>query len=190
MKMSKKIKTYNPSFALNKRLKITNAFVKKHLPAGSSILDLGPPNIMSEQLRSEGFDVSNAVSPDLDLDFGCVQTLKTDAFTSFEVFEHLVNPFPLLRSIKAPVLIASVPLRLWFSKAFREPSVEDPFDYHYHEFEPWQFRLLLEKAGWNIEDEIMWTSHKKIPLGFRPLLRTVFPRYMLVKASRNQGGVK
>jgi hypothetical protein len=145
---------------------------------------------MSEQLRSEGFDVSNAVSPDLDLDFGCVQTLKTDAFTSFEVFEHLVNPFPLLRSIKAPVLIASVPLRLWFSKAFREPSVEDPFDYHYHEFEPWQFRLLLEKAGWNIEDEIMWTSHKKIPLGFRPLLRTVFPRYMLVKASRNQGGVK
>jgi len=62
--MTEKIKTYKPSFALDKRLKITNDFVKKHLPAGSSILDLGPPNVMSEQLRSEGFDVSNAVSPD------------------------------------------------------------------------------------------------------------------------------
>ena len=77
--------------------------------------------------------------------------------------------------------MASVPLKLWFSAAYR--SKTDPWDRHYHEFEDWQFDWLFEKAGWEIKKREKFTNPVK-KIGFRPLLRMFTPRYYLVYAER------
>lgn len=174
----------NNNSALQRRVSWTIDFVKRQLPSGAKILDLGPKNIVSKELERHGFIVQNAFSHDLDVDYSCVQKEGFDAFTSFEVFEHMVSPMPLIQSIQAPLLITSVPLSLWFSKAYRGDLNEDPFDEHYHEFEPWQFELLLKKSGWKINTKEFHTSYNSASLGIRPILRRFYPRYLIVSASR------
>src|SRR5690606_28044144 len=108
---------------------------------------------------------------------------EVDAVTAFEVLEHLVAPFNVLRAIRAPRLFASVPLRLWLAPAYRNPH--DAWDRHFHEFEPWQFDWLLEKAGWRIVRRERWIPKPAgLPLGVRPLLRRVTPRWYVVEAVR------
>jgi hypothetical protein len=108
---------------------------------------------------------------------------QTDAevVTAFEILEHLVSPFNVLRAIPCNKLLASIPLRLWFARAYR--SKTDPWDRHFHEFEDWQFDWLLEKAGWEVKDRLQW-AHPVGKLGIRPLLRRFTPRYYLVYAER------
>lgn len=165
----------------HKRYRLTLAFLKKHISKDASILDLGVENPFSEILKSEGFQVENTGGEDLDLDFNTVQNSGAQVVTAFEIFEHLVAPFNVLREIKADKLVASIPMRLWFSPAYK--SKTDPWDRHYHEFEDWQFDWLLEKAGWKIMDRLQWTNPTK-KIGFRPLLRWFTKRYYIVYAER------
>ena len=79
---------------------------------------------------------------------------------------------------KAKKMIASVPLKLWFSDAYWNEN--DDRDKHYHEFEVKQFNFLLEKTGWKIINSQKWKPYKKISLGIRPLLRMVTNRYYIV----------
>ena len=119
----------------------------------------------------------------LALDFDCssIQNSKADVVTAFEIFEHLVSPFVVLKEIKANKLIASVPLKLWYSKAYK--SKTDMRDRHFHEFEDWQFDWLLEKAGWTIISREKWTNPTK-KIGIRPLLRYFTKRFYIVYAER------
>ena len=165
----------------HKRYRITLDFLSKHVPKELSILDLGVDNPFSEIMRQEGYDVSNTSGEDLDIDFSSVQKTESKVVTAFEIFEHLVAPFNILKEIKGDKLVASIPMRLWFSEAYR--SKTDPWDRHYHEFEDWQFDWLLEKAGWKIVDSVKWTNPTK-KIGFRPLLRYFTNRYYLVYAER------
>ena len=167
--------------ALRKRYDRTLAFLSKTAPAPKSFLDLGLDNPFSVIMREKGYQVMNTTGQDLDLDFEVVKNKDVDAVTAFEILEHLVSPFPLLRAIEAPQLIASVPLKLWFRDAYW--SDKDPWDRHYHEFEPRQFDMLLDKAGWKIDYSEQWTSPTK-DIGFRPLLRYFTPRYYIVSCSR------
>jgi len=148
-------------------------------PAPARVLDIGSMNPLSSHLASIGYDIENT-SGDLD-ERPDVASGDADVVTAFEVLEHLVSPLPLLRSIKAPMLIATVPLRLWFAPAYR--SKTDEWDRHYHEFEDWQFDWLLAKAGFEIIHREKWTSPTGW-LGFRPLLRRFTPRYYAVVARR------
>lgn len=145
------------------------------------ILDVGIPNPLSERMVDAGYSVVNTDGCDLDYHPEVVGENGFDAVTAFEVLEHMVSPMPLLQQIKAPVLYASVPLDLWFAKAYRGDL--DPYDRHYHEFEPWQFELLLERAGWRITHSKKW-AWKGMPFGFRPFLRLFHNRYYLVRAER------
>lgn len=156
-------------------------FVRKHLPRSSTILDLGPANPLSHLLAQDYLSVDNTGMIDLDLDFGRLET-KVTAVTAFEILEHLVSPFPLLRDIQAPKLFASVPLNLWFAKAYWNENEE--WDRHYHEFEPRQFDMLLNKAGWKIKDSVKWKAYDN-SIGFRPLLRRFVDRYYLVYCERS-----
>ena len=165
----------------NKRYKETLQFLKSVAPAPANILDLGVRNPFSEIMEENGYEVSNTGGEDLDLNTQSVQKSSAEIVTAFEIFEHLVAPFNVLRDIKANKLIASVPLRLWFSPAYR--SKTDPWDRHFHEFEAWQFDWLLEKAGWQIKKKHQWTNPVK-KLGIRPLLRSFTPRYYIVYAER------
>ncbi len=165
----------------NKRYRHTLAFLQKHINTTETILDLGVENPFTEIMKSNGYTVSNTKGEDLDVDFSTVTQSDADVVTAFEIFEHLVAPYNVLKEIKSNKLVASIPMRLWFSAAYR--SKTDPWDRHYHEFEDWQFDWLLEKAGWTIKDSDKWTNPTK-KIGFRPLLRYFTNRYYIVYAER------
>ncbi|WP_445384248.1 methyltransferase [Robiginitalea sp. IMCC44478] len=164
-----------------KRYRLTLEFLRKHIGKEEQILDLGVPNPFSEIMRQEGFEVQNTGGEDLDLDLSTIRHSDAPVVTAFEILEHLVAPFNLLRELPANKLLASVPLRLWFAAAYR--SETDPWDRHFHEFEAWQFDWLLEKAGWEIKDRIQW-AHPVKKIGVRPILRYFTPRYYLIYAER------
>lgn len=155
--------------------------MSKSVQAPASILDIGTPNPFSEFLKGKGFEVTNTQGQDLDEQPEILRALPGDIATAFEIFEHLLNPLGVLKAIPCPRLFASVPLSLWFAKAYRNKN--DRWDQHFHEFEDWQFDWLLEKAGWQILRKEKWTS--PIPVtGIRPLLRRFTPRYYIVEAAR------
>lgn len=165
----------------HKRYRHTLAFLKKHISTKETILDLGVENPFSKMMQTEGYSVENTKGEDLDLDFKLVANSNATVVTAFEIFEHLVAPFNVLREIKANKIVVSIPMRLWFSSAYQ--SKTDLWDRHYHEFEDWQFNWLLEKAGWKIIDTAKWTNPTK-KIGFRPLLRYFTNRYYIVYAER------
>jgi len=171
---------YDDNFP-TKRYNLTLDFVKQHISKSEKILDLGIKNPLSELLKSNGFSVTNTNGEDLDFDYSCVQNSSAEVVTAFEILEHLVAPFMVLKEIKAKKLIASVPLNLWFSSAYR--SKTDPRDRHFHEFEDWQFNWLLEKAGWQIKAKKKWTNPTK-KIGIRPIFRYFTPRYYIIYAER------
>jgi len=178
--MSREINMYEKTFP-NKRFKHTAEFLTKHITFDSKILDLGVENPFTNIMKQQGFDVENTRGEDLDLDTSTLENSNTNVVTAFEIFEHLLSPFTVLKSIKADKLVASVPLKLWFSSAYR--SKTDKWDRHYHEFEDWQFDWLLEKAGWKIIDRQKWANPTK-KIGIRPILRWFTPRYYIVYAER------
>lgn len=165
----------------NKRFKHTIRFLEKHITKTETILDLGVVNPFSNIMIESGYSVENTEGEDLDIDTSTIENSNASVITAFEIFEHLLSPFSILKSIQADKLVASVPLKLWFSSAYR--SKTDMLDRHYHEFEDWQFDWLLEKAGWKIIDRQKWTNPTK-KLGIRPFLRWFTPRYYIVYAEK------
>jgi hypothetical protein len=165
----------------NKRFKHTLDFLKKHVTTSENILDLGVSNPFSKIMIENGYNVKNTSGEDLDQNQMGLQSENYTVLTAFEIFEHLLNPYTVLRNIKSDKLLISIPLRLWFSSAYR--SKTDKWDRHYHEFEDWQLDWLLEKTGFKIIDSIKFT-HPVKKIGFRPLLRFFTPRYYIVYAEK------
>ncbi|MEI6865176.1 methyltransferase [Flavicella sp.] len=165
----------------NKRYAHTLEFLQEVLPAPAVILDLGVRNPFSEIMEENGYTVYNTNGEDLDNFPETVNNQKVDAVTAFEIFEHLLAPYNVLKLIEAKKLITTIPLKLWFASAYR--SKTDMWDRHYHEFEDWQFDWLIEKSGWDYKKTKKWTSPTK-QLGFRPILRKFTPRYYAVYAER------
>jgi hypothetical protein len=166
----------------NKRFRITLEFLQKHISTSEKILDLGVDNPFSISMKESGYAVINTEGEDLDNDQTALQNENYDVFTAFEIFEHLLNPYTVLQNVKCDKVLISIPMRLWFSPAYR--SKTDKWDRHYHEFEDWQLDWLLEKTGFKIVDSIQFTNPVK-KIGFRPLLRYFSNRYYLVYAIRN-----
>lgn len=165
----------------NKRFKHTLEFLKKHITNSETILDLGVENPFSKIMKQEGFSVANTKGEDLDNDQSTLQEETYTVTTAFEIFEHLLNPYSVLQNIKSDKLFISIPMRLWFSPAYR--SKTDMWDRHYHEFEDWQLDWLLEKTGWKIIDREKWANPVK-KFGIRPLLRRFTNRYYIIYAEK------
>ncbi|MDT0648960.1 methyltransferase domain-containing protein [Autumnicola edwardsiae] len=165
----------------HKRYRKTMDFLKENVPAPARVLDLGVENPFVKIMREHNYSVENTMGEDLDVETSAVQNGNFDVVTAFEIFEHLVAPYNVLKDIQAEKLVATIPLKLWFSSAYR--SKTDKRDRHYHEFEDWQFDWLLEKAGWEIKKTKKWTNPVK-KIGIRPLLRKFTPRYYAVYAER------
>jgi len=164
-----------------KRYQRTFSFLKTHISKESKILDLGVENPFSKFLKSKGFKIKNTNGEDLDEDLSAVLDTDADVITAFEILEHLLSPYVLLKKIKAKKLLISVPLKLWFSPAYK--SSTDLRDRHYHEFEAWQLDWLLEKTGWIIMASDKWTNPTK-KTGIRTLFRFFVPRYYIVYAEK------
>ena len=168
-----------------KRYDKTLSILKEVCPSPSVVYDLGVINPFTEIMKENNYKVYNSGSQDLDIDFKLDIPDDVDLVTGFEILEHLVSPYPLLSSLNAKRLFITVPLNLWFSKAYR--SKTDERDRHFHEFEEWQFDWLLEKAGWKIIMKEKWTN-PSFKLGLRPLLRNFHNRYYAVYAERDKAG--
>lgn len=166
-----------------KRYNETLALLKQFAAPTDKILDLGIKNPFSEVMLENGFDVKNTNGDDLDYYYKDLQNYDANFVTALEILEHLVNPMEVLRNLPGDKLLASIPMRLWFSSAYRNQN--DPRDVHYHEFEDWQFDMLMEKAGWTVIHRHKWT-HPSNKLGIRPLLRRITPRYYAVYAERKK----
>lgn len=164
-----------------KRFDRTLNFLKQHVEKDEQILDLGVDNPFSKILRDQGYQVKNTQGEDLDNDQSAVRNFGGEVVTAFEILEHLVAPYNVLEAIPCEKLLISVPLKLWFSSAYRNP--EDKWDQHYHEFEDWQLDYVLDKAGFQIKDREKFT-HPVNKIGLRPLLRKFVPRYYLVYAEK------
>ncbi len=169
---------------LAKRYQRTLNFVKKHIKSEDKILDLGTQNPFSKILQDEGFIVKNTQGENLDIDYQNYLDTDSDIITSFEIFEHMLAPFNILREIKTERMIASVPLKLWFTDAYW--NEKDDWDKHYHEFEIKQFNFLLKQTGWEIKDSETWTSSDWRKIGIRPILRHFTPRYYIVYCERKK----
>lgn len=160
----------------------TTAFMRASMPPPARVLDLGVHNPMSEAMERVGYEVLNTQG-DLDDDYDQVRGSEVEAVTAFEILEHLVGPLNVLRAIEAPRLFATVPLALPLVRAYQNP--DDAWDRHYHEFEPWQFDWLLEKAGWTTLRAELWKNpHSGGFFGVRPLIRRFHPRWYAVEAIR------
>jgi len=167
--------------APERRHRQTLSFLLKCLTPPARLLDLGVENPFAQKMRQSAYEVIN--TPDVDLDYvpEAVCGHDVQAATAFEILEHLVNRFAVLKNIDASRLIATVPLRLWFTKAYFNPH--EPYDQHFHEFEQWQFNRLLEKTCWQIIRSECWTSPAK-KIGLRSLLQHFTPRYYAIETKR------
>tara|TARA_B110000977_G_scaffold58822_1_gene79933 strand:+ start:1952 stop:2503 length:552 start_codon:yes stop_codon:yes gene_type:complete len=174
----------NTYFTMNKsyyrRFSRTITFLKKHIKADTKILDLGTPSILSNQIIDEGYKVTNTNGENLDIDYSSYLDTDAEVVTAFEIFEHMLAPFNILRELKTDKLVASIPMKLWFASAYW--GSED-WDKHYHEFEKKQFDFLLKQSGWKIIDSETWISYDN-KIGFRPILRRFIPRYYIVYCER------
>ena len=169
------------NYFLRRRFGKTLEFTQKHVDKGTRILDLGEPNMLSEYLAENGYIVENTKGEDLDVDFSAVHESTADVVTAFEIFEHMLAPFNILREIKAKRLVASVPLHQFFAASYW--NEKDERDRHFHEFERKQFDFLLEKTGWKILDSYRWTAPVR-NFGIRPFLRLFVKRYYIVYCER------
>jgi hypothetical protein len=169
------------NYFLKRRYSKTLDFLKQAAAPPQNILDLGTPNRFTEIMKENGYLVENSSGEDLDNNYQIVANDKFDIITAFEIFEHLVAPYNLLKEAKAKKLIASVPLKQFFANAYWNDN--DPWDQHFHEFEPRQFDMLLNKSGWKIIKSEKWTAPVR-NIGIRPILRLFVKRYYIVYCER------
>jgi len=164
-----------------KRYQHTLDLVDRFFVRGEKILDLGVENPLSNLVREKGFQVINTKGEDLDDEFEHLKNIDADNITAFEILEHLLNPYLVLKNLPGKKLLVTVPLKLWFASPYR--NMNDIRDWHYHEFTDWQLDRLLEKSGWEIKFRKKWTNPSG-KIGIRPFLRRITPRYYAVYAER------
>lgn len=164
-----------------KRYQITLDLVEQFINKEDRILDLGIENPLSNLIREKSYQVINTQGEDLDEEFSKLKNIDVEAVTAFEILEHLLNPYMVLKNLPGKKLLITVPLSLWFAKPYR--NLNDVRDWHFHEFTDWQLDRLLEKTGWEIKFRKKWT-HPSNQIGIRPLLRRFTPRYYAVYAER------
>lgn len=88
--------------ALERRYRNTIEFFSKHIDKDDSILDLGVDNDFSKKLKALGYNIQNTRGEDLDMEPDIlIRYGRYDAVTAFEILEHLVSPFILLKELPA-----------------------------------------------------------------------------------------
>src|SRR5690606_40689776 len=103
----------------DKRFKKTLEFLESSVAPPAKVLDLGVDNPFAEIMRRNKYTVTNTSGEDLDENTEAVRNPEFDVVTAFEIFEHLVAPYNILKDIEAPKLVATVPLNLWCRNAYR-----------------------------------------------------------------------
>ena len=96
--------------------------LKEVCPAPSVVFDLGVRNPFSEIMKQNNYKVYNTGGEDFDDNYKLKIPDDVDLVTGFEILEHLVSPYPLLKNIKANRILLTVPIKLWFAKAYKSKT--------------------------------------------------------------------
>jgi len=157
----------------------TVEFMLNNITIKSTILDLGVEGELSHLLTKEGYRVKNT---DFNLDIypERLRKIKSDVVTGFEILEHLLEPAPVLKNIRAKEIVVSVPMKRIFEKTYW--NKEDEYDQHYHEFETFQFDKLLKYCNYQIICSEQWKSYSSI------LGRIIYqqPKFYIVHAIKGE----
>jgi len=148
----------------------------KRFALPGTILDLGLANEMSANLRKEGYMIYN-LDIDLNNEYLKLKHQDVNTVTAFEVLEHILTPYEVLKSLNTNRVIITVPLKVWFSSAYWG---KHDYDVHFHEFEPKQLLHLCTKAGYKVIYQEKWKYDNFVELGVRPILRHIWPSWMAV----------
>ena len=105
-----------------KRYNKTLAFMAKHLEQGSSLLDLGTENPFTPQLKAAGYQVENTQGENLDDDFLGYAKKEVDCVTAFEIFEHMLAPYNILKTIKSRTFNCIGPIKVVVCSGLLERS--------------------------------------------------------------------
>jgi len=162
------------------RFKETLKFLKKYVGRSEEILDLGVDNELANYLRCHFSNIKNTKGENLD--FNYKKYLNSKVTVAFEIFEHMLAPYNILKELKGE-LVCSVPLKVWFASAYW--NKKEKWGMHYHEFEIKQFNYLLESTGWKIIDVKIMRKPDKLRMGIRPLLRFIWNSYYFVYAIKD-----
>ena len=98
--------------------------LKEVCPAPSVVFDLGVRNPFSEIMKQNNYKLYNTSGEDLDENYELEIPDDVDLVTGFEIIEHLVSPYTLLKNINAKRIFLTVPLKLWFANAYRNKDDE------------------------------------------------------------------
>lgn len=112
------VKYRYPSLRFRKSL----SFLENSISRDEKILDIGTFNPFTEAMVRHGYQVMNTRGEDLDTDYTEIHKYQVKCYTAFEIFEHLLAPFNLLREIPRGKLVSSVPLKVWFAGAYWNPT--------------------------------------------------------------------
>ncbi len=151
-----------------------------------NILDIGERNRLTERIE-EAFDIKiDSTSGDLDELYWSITdtnkfTKSYDIIIFSHVIEHLFNPLLALKKVRwymkpDALLIICTPIKPHFVPWGKG---------HFHEFDDYRFKELIERAGLKI---IQWEKFSNYRLntwrsyrGFRPLLRMFYKEQSFVK---------
>jgi len=106
---------YNDNYPY-KRFNITLRFLQNHIEKDKLILDLGVENPLSSLIRDNGYRVENTSGEDLDIDRSKIINSNAEVVTAFEVFEHLLDPYNVLKDIKAKKTSCKCPIKIMVRK--------------------------------------------------------------------------
>ena len=102
----------------HKRYDHTLKMLKEVCPSPSVIYDLGVANPFSEIMKQNDYKVYNTSVEDLDENPNIILPKDVNMVTGFEILEHLVSPYPLLKNLKVNRIFLTIPVNLWFAKAY------------------------------------------------------------------------
>jgi len=155
----------------------TVEFMLANISRKTTILDLGVKGELAMLLINEGYKVKNTEF-DLDVYPERLKEIKSDIVTGFEILEHLIEPAPVLRNIRANEIVVSVPMKRSFEKTYWNEL--DGYDQHFHEFEIFQFDKLLKYCNYEIIRSEQWKSYSSI------IGRIVYqqPKFYIVHATK------
>ena len=84
----------------SKRYAKTLKMLKRVCPAPAVVFDLGVSNPFSDIMKLNNYKVYNTKGEDLDDNPNITIPKDVELVTGFEILEHLVSPYPLLKNIK------------------------------------------------------------------------------------------
>jgi hypothetical protein len=110
-------------------------------------------------MEENGYTVKNTKGEDLDNNQTALKP-KPILFYCVWNFWTFTKPYTILENVNCDKLLISIPLRLWFSPAYR--SKTDKWDRHYHEFEDWQLTGFLKNRMENYYEKKFTHPVKKL----------------------------